>query len=666
MAWFEIRMKSKIKWAALGGLVLSFASILVHLFLAKSSANLVQYGAATAFTEDLHYIGNPSRKGIAYRRLWGKVSALEPLQPYANPRSVSYSVPHEQNNGFIYAKIRGGFEKIRTSICDLVTVSRLLNATLVIPEILESTQSKGISSKFKSFSYLYDEKQFIAALASDVIIVKNLPSDLMEGRRQKQYPIFKPKSSSSPNFYLHEVLPKLKNAKVIGLILTDGGCLQSILPSSLVEYQRLRCRVAFHALHFRAEITEVAHRMVERLRGSGQPYLAYHPGLKRDTLAYHGCAELFQDVHTELIQYRRAQMIKQGIIKGVLSVDSFARKWNGSCPLMPQEVGLLLRAMGYPPRTRIFLAGSETFGGQRVLIPLRAMYANSVDRTSLCSKQELANMIGPETYLPPDMFEFPPTKSAKQLKEEWDKAGPRPRPLPPPPDRPIYRHEKEGWYGWIAEKESEPDPSPTDLREQAHRLLWDALDYIVSVEADAFFPGFDNDGSGWPDFSSLVMGHRLYEMASSRSYRPDREFLTKLFNSTSDHLYHPPRNWTLNVREHLNKSMAEDGIVRELHQSKQKSFLSHPLPECSCTTLKSADLMHLQKGSNLQILYGQQDECPEGLGQDLKTTGSQEITGDDTEGQEDETDTELMESDENSQVDTNPSGEQDEEMDPDD
>lgn len=31
-----------------------------------------------------------------------------------------------------------------------------------------------------------------------------------------------------------------------------------------------------------------------RLRASGQSYLAYHPGLKRDALAYHGCAEIFQ------------------------------------------------------------------------------------------------------------------------------------------------------------------------------------------------------------------------------------------------------------------------------------------------------------------------------------------------------------------------------------
>lgn len=178
--------------------------------------------------------------------------------------------------------------------------------------------------------------------------------------------------------------------------------------------------------------------------------------------------------------------------------------------------------MGYPPTTRIFLAGSETFGGQRVLIPLRSMYTNLVDRSNLCNKYELNKLFGNERPLLSNSFKPPPAKTSKVLKKEWDQAGPRPRPLPPPPDRPIYRHEKEGWYGWVAEKDSEPDPSPIDLRDRAHRLLWDALDYIVSVEADAFFPGFNNDGSGVPDFSSLVMGHRLYEQASARTYRPDR------------------------------------------------------------------------------------------------------------------------------------------------
>lgn len=91
MAWVDrIRMKSKIKWVALGGLVLSFASILVHFFLAKSSTRLMQFGSVTSFTEDLNYIDQHSRKGSGYKRLWGKVTALEPLHPFANPRSIPY------------------------------------------------------------------------------------------------------------------------------------------------------------------------------------------------------------------------------------------------------------------------------------------------------------------------------------------------------------------------------------------------------------------------------------------------------------------------------------------------------------------------------------------------------------------------------------------------
>ncbi|CAK9169245.1 unnamed protein product, partial [Ilex paraguariensis] len=179
------------------------------------------------------------------------------------PNPTRHSAPTVQTNGFIYAKVFGGFEKIRTSICDLVAIARLLNATLVIPEIQESIQSKGISSKFKSFSYVYNEEEFIAALANDVVIVKSLPPKLKAARKRKQFPTFKPKSSASPNFYISEVLPKLKQANVIGLVLIDGGCLQPILPPNLVEYQRLRCRVAFHSLQFRPEIMALGHLMVE-------------------------------------------------------------------------------------------------------------------------------------------------------------------------------------------------------------------------------------------------------------------------------------------------------------------------------------------------------------------------------------------------------------------
>ncbi|KAK1319002.1 Uncharacterized protein QJS10_CPB04g00866 [Acorus calamus] len=473
-------------------------------------------------------------------RLWGPVKSLEALQPHASPRN-EYPVPKEQNNGYIYAKIYGGFENIRTS---------------------------------------------------------------------------------------------------------------SILPSSMVEYQRLRCRVAFHALNFRTEIQTLGQQIVRRLRAMGQRYLAFHPGLVRDTLAFHGCAELFQDVHTELIQYRRKQLIKRGLIHEPLRVDSLSRKNNGSCPLMPEEVGLLLRAIGHPPNTLIYVAGSEIFGGQRVLIPLRSMY-NVVDRTSLCSRKELLNLLGPETFLPSDLPKPPPSKTEAQLIEEWKKAGPRPRPLPPPPARPFYRHEKEGWYGWIAETDKEPDPSPVDMRNQAHRLLWDALDYIVSVEADAFFPGFNNGGSGWPDFSSLVMGQRIYEMPSSVTYRPNRKILAGLLDGIRDNLYHPKRNWTIAVREHLNKTLGFEGLIMQSQASKSVSFLSHPLPECSCRT---SQFLNPVKDKDGELLYGGEDKCPNWM---PRSNNLKEDTIDEADLPEDDIYPEE-------QPESVVASEQDDEMDPDD
>ncbi|OWM73207.1 hypothetical protein CDL15_Pgr001321 [Punica granatum] len=619
--------RSKMKWLALLVLIMSVAFLLVHLSIAKSSVRLVQYSARAGLSDE--FAGMPGTRIPRNKRLWGPVKPLESLQPYANPRG-SFPVPNERYGHFIYAKVFGGFEKIRPSICDLVAISRLLNATLVIPEIQQSTRSKGISDKFKSFSYLYNEEQFINYLKNDVTVVKSLPAHLRAARRRNEFPTFKPTSSASPNYYIKEVLPKLKNAKVIGLVLADGGGLQSILPRNMDELQRLRCRVAFHALQFRPEIQALGRRMVERLRAWGRPYLAFHPGLVRETLAYHGCAELFQDVHTELIQYRRAQMIKKGIINEELGIDSRVQKRKGLCPLMPEEVGIILRGMGYPPKTIIYLAGSEIFGGQRILIPLRAMFPNLVDRTSLCSTEELAELIGLESPLAEDAFQFPPRKSEKELKEEWQKAGPRPRPLPPPPDRPIYQHEKEGWYGWIGERDREPDPSPFNLRMEAHRLLWDALDFIVSVEADAFFPGFHNDGSGWPDFSSLVMGQRLYESASSRTYRPDRKALVEYLNSTYDSMYVLRRNWTHLVQEHLNKSLEIEGLVRQSQFSKPTSFLSHPLPECSCR-IGRPEAMDLVKGKDGHVHFGGEDVCPTWMGHGQDVVLDSKVTKDEND-----------------------------------
>lgn len=110
--------KSKIKWVALFVLVLSFASLLRHLSIAKYSTtvDLVQYSALTAFHNDFDSILGRQVAGIHFisilfggivwwirlfdglflfsllqripnKKLWAAVKPLQSLQPYANPRS---------------------------------------------------------------------------------------------------------------------------------------------------------------------------------------------------------------------------------------------------------------------------------------------------------------------------------------------------------------------------------------------------------------------------------------------------------------------------------------------------------------------------------------------------------------------------------------------------
>ncbi|KAJ8751743.1 hypothetical protein K2173_025920 [Erythroxylum novogranatense] len=576
-------MKSKMKWIGLVGLVLSVFSLSVHFLLARfTDGGVYDYQSSITLFSWRPVFENPdfARNSPLYRRLWGPVRSLESLHPDANPRGY-YAEPVAPSNGYVFVRIRGGFHEIRNSICDVVVVTRFLNATLVIPEIQSTTSSKGISSQFKSFAYLYNEDQFMAALTKDVNIVKTLPKNLKGARRKKEIPSFRVPRSASPYFYLHNVLPVLSKHSVVELVISDGGCLQATLPPDFEEYQRLRCRVAFHALRFRQEVQEHAMRVLQRLRAPGRPFIAFDPGMSRDALAFHGCSELFQDVHAELIQHKRAWMIKRGIVKGKLFTNSMKQRLNGRCPLMPEEIGILLCAYGYSWDTIIYVSGGEVFGGQRTLIPLHAMFENVVDRTSLSAGWELSQIYGREVNLVNNYPMAPPSTGQEKKLVAWKDAGPRPRPLSPPPPRPKYPYNIEGWWGWVAESDNEPESTVMELRTNAHKLLWEAIDYIVCIEADVFIPGFDRDGTGNPNFASLVMGHRLYQSAALKTFLPDRKQVVKFLEENREHLYQANRTWLTSIRRHMTRSLL-DGIKQTSAKSKHLSFLSHPIPECSC------------------------------------------------------------------------------------
>lgn len=62
---------------------------------------------------------------------------------------------------------------------------------------------------------------------------------------------------------------------------------------------------------------------------------------------------------------------------------------QGKCPLTPEEVGLMLRALGYGKDVHIYVASGEVYGGEETLAPLKVLFPNFYSKDTLASKEEL-------------------------------------------------------------------------------------------------------------------------------------------------------------------------------------------------------------------------------------------------------------------------------------
>lgn len=115
------------------------------------------------------------------------------------------------------------------------------------------------------------------------------------------------------------------------------------------------------------------------------------------------------------------------------------------------------------------------------------------------------------------------------------------------------------------------------------------------------------------------------------------------------------------MRDHLNKSLGQDGLVRQALLSKSASFLSHPLPECSCR-IPSDETPTPVKGNNGQFLFGGEEKCPKWMKHDQDAESA---------GEEDNDDAEMAEygndlTEQSGKTSGNQIWDQDEEMDPND
>lgn len=66
----------------------------------------------------------------------------------------------------------------------------------------------------------------------------------------------------------------------------------------------------------------------------------------------------------------------------VKSIDSTEQRDAGLCPLTPKEVGIFLKALGYPSSTLIYIAAGEIYGGDTHLSELTSRFPNIVSKVS--------------------------------------------------------------------------------------------------------------------------------------------------------------------------------------------------------------------------------------------------------------------------------------------
>lgn len=102
----------------------------------------------------------------------------------------------------------------------------------------------------------------------------------------------------------------------------------------------------------------------------------------------------------------------------------------------------------------------------------------------------------------------------------------------------------------------------------------------------------------------------IYLFSASVNFRRE---VAKLLEETRDHLYQANHTWLTSLRRHLRRSVL-DGLTEASTKSKPLSFLSHPVPECSCLRYDPSETSRYASSpaanSHLHATLGVANHCP--------------------------------------------------------
>ncbi|KAM0022091.1 putative GDP-fucose protein O-fucosyltransferase [Helianthus debilis subsp. tardiflorus] len=329
--------------------------------------------------------------------------------------STSTSSSVSDSSGYIQVFLDGGLNQQRMGICDAVAVAKILNATLVIPYLEVNPVWKDASY----FEDIFDVDHFMNVLKDDISIVRELPDEYtwstreyyasaIRSTRVKNAPLH-----ASANWYREHVFPVLESYGIAAISPFSHRLAFNNMPADI---QRLRCKVNFEALTFVSHVRNLGDLLVNRLRfpvvesddAAGTEYLkqvvdkegiksagrfvALHLRFDKDMAAHSACD--FGGGKAEkkaLARYRKA--IWQGRVMNSRFTDEELRN-QGRCPLTPEEIGLLLTALGFDNSTRLYLASHKVYGGEARISALRKLFPQIEDKKSLASAVERAQING--------------------------------------------------------------------------------------------------------------------------------------------------------------------------------------------------------------------------------------------------------------------------------
>ncbi|MBA0757249.1 hypothetical protein Gotri_020358, partial [Gossypium trilobum] len=282
-----------------------------------------------------------------------------------------------KNNGYLMVSCNGGLNQMRAAICDMVTIARYLNVTLIVPE-LDKTSFWADPSEFQD---IFDVDHFITSLRDEVRILKELPPRLK--RRVETGTVYSmpPISWSDISYYRNQILPLIRKYKVVHLNRTDTRLANNGQP---LDIQKLRCRVNFSALRFTSQIEDLGKRVIKLLRQNG-PFIVLHLRYEMDMLAFSGCTQGCNNEEVEeLTRMRYAYpWWKEKII------NSDLKRKDGLCPLTPEETALILRALDIENSYQIYIAAGEIYGGNRRMASLASAYPKLVRKETLLEPSDL-------------------------------------------------------------------------------------------------------------------------------------------------------------------------------------------------------------------------------------------------------------------------------------